>query len=138
MWGALASVYEGLGRTQDAIAAHTRALLGADKTQTPEHLRKLAALHASLDAQRGRPPGSDAIGYHRKILALGEREGLETEDLVASYLAVAEYEMRGGGGLRGDWALAAQYLDKVALSNATQRERAEELLRELRVREARM
>lgn len=140
MWGALASVYEGLGRIQDAIAAHTRALLGADRSQTPEHLRKLAALHTTLDGARGQPPSAEAIGFHRKLLALGQREATPVAELAASYIAVAEYEMRIGadGGERGDWALAAQYLDKVAITNATQRETAEELRRELRIREARM
>jgi anaphase-promoting complex subunit 8 len=140
MWGALATVYEGLGRIQDAIAAHTRALLGADRTQTPEHLGKLAALHTTLDAQRGLPPGSDAVGYHRKILALGQQQGLDAAELAPNFIAVAEYEMRQGanGGERGDWALAAQYLERVMLSNAPQRDKAEELRRELRIREARM
>lgn len=39
---------------------------------------------------------------------------------------------------RGDWTLAAQYLEKVAQTNAPQRDKAEELLRELRVKEARL
>lgn len=37
----------------------------------------------------------------------------------------------------GDWALAASYLEKVVGSNAPQRDKAEEMLRELRVMEAR-
>jgi anaphase-promoting complex subunit 8 len=139
MWGALASVYEGLSRFQDAIAAHTRALLGADPQQTPEHLRKLAHLHASIDGARELPPGAESTSFQRKIIALGQRDSsISTADLAPHYIAVAEYEMRQGakGGEPGDWALAAQYLDKVALSNAPLRERAEELRRELRVREA--
>jgi anaphase-promoting complex subunit 8 len=65
--------------------------------------------------------------------------------MAASYLAVAEWEMRGGTRAagqpemaRGDWTLAAQYLEKVAQTNAPQRDKAEELLRELRVKEARL
>ncbi len=63
--------------------------------------------------------------------------------MAGSYLAVAEYEMRDEGGVegeegRGDWALAAQYLEKVASTNAQQRDKAEEMLRELRLREARL
>ncbi|KAL1410905.1 Anaphase-promoting complex subunit 8 [Vanrija albida] len=163
MWSALATVYEGLGRLSDAIAAHTRALLGADKTQTPQILTKLASLHATLDASRGVMHSRDAAEYHRKLLALGESERTEFADLAPSYMIVAEYEMRGGLAERsarkgrrssvvasrrksepplpeerGDWALAARYLEKLAQSNAPQRDRASELLRELRVKEARL
>ena len=80
-------------------------------------------------------------------------------EMAPSYLAVAEWEMKVGGGThantngvngtngassgneggdRGDLTLAAQYLEKVAQTNAPQRDRAEEALRELRVREARL
>lgn len=135
MWTALATVYEGLGRLGDAIAAHTRALLGADKTQTPTILAKLASLHTTVDGARGIAPSPDAVGYHRKLLALGEREKTSIVELAPSYLAVAEWEM---GTDKGDWTLAAQYLEKVAASNAHERDRAAELLRELRVKEARM
>ncbi len=72
-----------------------------------------------------------------------------TDQMAGSYLAVAEYEMRDGVGEvdgdgggeeegRGDWALAAQYLEKVASTNAPQRDKAEEMLRELRLKEARL
>ncbi|WVR05711.1 hypothetical protein IAU60_002735 [Kwoniella sp. DSM 27419] len=155
MWTALATVYENLKRLPDAILAHTRALLGADRLQTPTILLKLASLHTSLDQP------SQAANYHRKILALGDKSGLGLAEMASSYLAVAEWEMRdlhissaasGGdpgmgmeveGGAeavdqRGDWALAAQYLEKVAGSNAPQRDKAEELLRALRLKEARM
>lgn len=127
MWGALATVYENLGRLPDAISANTRALLGADRAQTPNILAKLAALHYALKQE------DKAAEYHRKILALGEREGTPLHALAASYLAVAEWEMRADG----DWALAAQYLDKVAQSNVAQRDQAAEMLRELRIAEAR-
>ena len=60
--------------------------------------------------------------------------------MAPSYLGVAEWEMREveGDGERGDWALAAQYLEKVAQTNAPQRDRAEEMLRDLRLREAKL
>ena len=124
----------------DAIQAHTRALLGADRVQTPTILQKLASLHSSLKQHK------EAVTYHQKLLALGEKSGLPTADLAESYLAVAEWEMRGlgAGGEKskdkdkGDWALAAQYLEKVASTNAPQRDKAEEALRELRLREARV
>ncbi|ORX34176.1 putative cell division control protein 23 [Kockovaella imperatae] len=141
MWTALATVYEGLQRLPDAIQAHTRALLGADRIQTPTILAKLAALHMSLNQQ------AESVGYHQKILALGERSGLPTAEMAASYLAIAEWEMREGStsidrdgsaeSSRGDWTLAAQYLEKVSQTNAPQRDKAEEALRELRLREAR-
>ena len=38
---------------------------------------------------------------------------------------------------KGDWALAATYLEKVAGTNSPMRDKAEELLRALRVEEAR-
>jgi len=66
-------------------------------------------------------------------------------EMAGSYLAVAEYEMRDGVGSgdgeddgKGDRALAAQYLEKVSSTNAPQRDKAEEMLRELRLREARL
>jgi anaphase-promoting complex subunit 8 len=117
-------------RLTNAIQAHTRALLGADRYQTPLILSKLAMLHTSLSQHE------EAISYHRKILQLGERVGTPEGELAASYLAVAEWEMRTGEGT-GDLALAAQYLEKVSQTNAPQRDRAEEALRELRTRELR-
>ncbi|WWC58343.1 uncharacterized protein I303_100883 [Kwoniella dejecticola CBS 10117] len=185
MWTALATVYENLKRLPDAILAHTRALLGADRVQTPTILLKLASLHYTLGQLE------DSVNYHRKILALGERghSGINGEihnphtnantgtgglaagiaELSASYLAIAEYEMRDildpeaipdtekekGQSMdidsnqtnkqqqqqqqpKGDWILASQYLEKVSSSNAPQRDRAEELLRILRIREAKM
>ncbi|CAD6582800.1 MAG: Anaphase-promoting complex subunit 23 [Tremellales sp. Tagirdzhanova-0007] len=150
MWTALATVYEGLQRIPNAIQAHTRALLGADRIQTPTILSKLAALHTTLS---GGSTSKEAVAYHKRLLALGERvTGLgtgtgvqmETVELAASYLAIAEYEMRdvgegeGEGRERGDWALAAQYLEKVASTHAPQRDKAEDLLRELRLKEARL
>ncbi|KAK8865749.1 hypothetical protein IAR55_000896 [Kwoniella newhampshirensis] len=153
MWTALATVYENLKRLPDAILAHTRALLGADRLQTPTILLKLASLHTTLNQH------IQAVSFHRKILALGEKTGIPVAEMASSYLSVAEWEMRdvagasgeGGGddasmdseggegeGEKGDWALAAQYLEKVAQTNAPQRDRAEELLRALRLKEARM
>ena len=88
------------------------------------------------------------MGYHKRLLALGERVAglggggnpIETVELAASYLAIAVYEMRemDKGGERGDWALAAQYLEKVASTHAPQRDKAEEMLRDLRLKEARL
>ena len=124
-------------RLPDAIQAHTRALLGADRLQTPTILSKLAALHSSLGQHK------EAVTYHQKILALGESSGLPTADMAANYLAIAEWEMRtasvdeGDVATKGDWTLAAQYLEKVSQTNAPQRDKAEEALRELRIREAR-
>ncbi|OWZ69319.1 hypothetical protein AYX14_03075 [Cryptococcus neoformans] len=160
MWTALATVYENLHRLPDAILAHIRALLGADRVQTMTILLKLASLHTTLDEI------DKAVGYHRKVVALGEKSGLEVAEMAGSYLAVAEWEMRGviqlqqreaREGRRLDWtngdgdesmdaegvlkeadlAIAAQYLERVAQTNAPQRDRAEELLRSLRVYEMR-
>ncbi len=127
MWSALAAVYEQLGRVPDAISAHTRALLGADHKQTPDILAKLAALYAT----EGEP--AKAVEYHRKILALGIRDEAPLSALAGSYMAVAEWESREGG----EWALAAQYLQRIAQSNLPERDSAAEMLRELRIREAR-
>lgn len=148
MWTALATVYESLHRLPFAIQAHERALLGADTTQTTSILYKLANLHTTI-AESEAPAGSasstsalspDATGYHRKIIALGEREGLGVMDLAASYLYVAEGEMMGLGpeAAHGDLALASQYLEKVSATNAPQRDKAEGLLRALRLREAKL
>ncbi|BEJ18077.1 hypothetical protein CspHIS471_0703540 [Cutaneotrichosporon sp. HIS471] len=127
MWTALATVYEHLGRIPDAISAHTRALLGADHKQTPDILAKLAVLNTT----EGEP--AKAVECHKKILALGIREEAPLAALAGSYLAVAEWESREGG----EWALAAQYFEKVAASNLPERDSAADLLRELRIREAR-
>ncbi|KAK4688460.1 anaphase-promoting complex subunit 8, partial [Tremellales sp. Uapishka_1] len=135
MWGALATVYEGLHRLPDAIQAHTRALLGADALQTPTILLKLASLHTSLSESSGEKLSAKATEYHKKLLALGERAGTSTSELATSYLTVAEWEMRGNNE-EGDWGLAAAYLEKVSQTNSDQRDKAEELLRELRLKEA--
>jgi anaphase-promoting complex subunit 8 len=92
-------------------------------------LTKLAALHTSQNEY------TQAIEYHRKILALGESNGTHPAEMAASYLAVAEWEIQPDEG-RGDWGLAAQYLEKVGQTNAPQRDRAVEALKELRLREA--
>lgn len=150
MWTALATVYEGLQRLQDAIAAHTRALLGADRQQTPLILSKLATLHQTIAEAQSDDLGpgagnrqqttisSEAIGYHKKLLALGEKSQTPVGELAPSYLAVAEWEMWDGRGEQGDWALAAIYLEKVASSHTPQRDKAEESLRILRLKEARL
>lgn len=160
MWLALAGVYEALRRLPDAISASERALLGADRQQTPGILLKLADMHAGLAAAEYGPGAISrhAVGWHRRYIALVEQGGAGPEDAAASYLAVGEWEMRDGQEpesespgdpgqpeaerqpeekMRGDWALAMQYLEKVSGTNAPQRDRAEELLRELRVKEAR-
>jgi anaphase-promoting complex subunit 8 len=79
---------------------------------------------------------SEAVDYHRKLLALGEQDGAPIADLAGSYIAVAEWEV-GAQGEKGDWALAAVYLEKVMGTNSPLRDKAEELLRALRLEEAR-
>ncbi|WVQ85576.1 hypothetical protein IAT38_007742 [Cryptococcus sp. DSM 104549] len=142
MWTALATVYENLRRLPDAILAHTRALLGADRVQTGQILVKLASLHTTLGQQ------AEAVRLHRKIIALGEQTGSGVAGMVGSYLEVAEWELSaseglgqvggagGGGGDEGepDLALAALYLQKVADTNTPQRDRAEDLLRALKMK----
>lgn len=123
-------------RLPEAIQAHTRALLGADRVQTPNILGKLASLHTSISQASGTPYSSEATDYHRKLLALGEQDGTSPAELAGSYIAIAEWEMRGMAE-KGDWALAATYLEKVAGTNSPMRDKAEELLRALRIEEAR-
>lgn len=43
----------------------------------------------------------------------------------------------GAEGDKGDWSLAATYLEKVAETNSPMRDKAAELLRQLRLEEAR-
>lgn len=105
--------------------------MGADRHQTPLILSKLATLYTSLNQP------TEAISYHRKILQLGERVGTPDAELAASYLAVAEWEIKVSNET-GDLALAARYLEKVSQTNAPQRDRAEEALRELRTKELRV
>lgn len=123
-------------RLPEAIQAHTRALLGADRVQTPNILAKLAALHASIALASGASFSPEATDFHRKLLALGEQDGTSTAELAGSYIAIAEWEM-GAEGEKGDWSLAATYLEKVAETNSPMRDKAAELLRQLRLEEAR-
>lgn len=83
----------------------------------------------------GQDLSAEGTEYHRKLLALGEQDGTPPAELASSYIAIAEYEVRSGRE-KGDWALAARYLEKVAGTNAPLREKAEIMLRALRVREA--
>lgn len=146
MWTALATVYESLHRLPEAIQSHVRALLGADPTQTISILYKLANLHTSIAESQNTSNAapvpaslsSEAKEYHKKIISLGEKEGLVVMDLASSYIAVAEWEMAGEGKNQGDWGLASRYLEKVSLTNAPQRDKAEGMLRTLRLREARL
>jgi len=143
-------VYEGLHRLPDAISAYTRALFGADRHQTPTILQKLASLYSAISLAECGPDAVslEAINCHRRLLALGEQSSLGIPELAPSYLIVAEWEMRDGqetadagvaeSDQRGNWALAHGYLEKVAGSNVPQRDKAEEMLRELRLREARL
>jgi len=135
MWTALATVYEGLQRSLRMLPF----VKEADAKDPDSPMRSKHTLAHS----------SEQTGYHKRLLALGERGVMGTDQMAGSYLAVAEYEMRDGVGEvdgdgggeeegRGDWALAAQYLEKVASTNAPQRDKAEEMLRELRLKEARL
>lgn len=120
----------------EAIQAHTRALLGADRAQTPTILSKLAALHTALAQSAGESQSAEAVDNHRKLVALGEQGGSTAAELASSYIAIAEWEMQLDKD-KGDWALAATYLEKVSGTNAPLRDKAGELLRALRVEEAR-
>jgi anaphase-promoting complex subunit 8 len=113
-------------RLPEAIQAHTRALLGADRVQTPNILVKLALLHTSIALASGASFSPEATDYHRKLLALGEQDGTPVAELAGSYIAIAEWE-----------SLAATYLEKVAETNSPMRDKAAELLRQLRLEEAR-
>jgi anaphase-promoting complex subunit 8 len=123
----------------EAIQAHTRALLGADRVQTPNILAKLAQLHQTIAQASGESTSAEAIDFHRKLLALGEQDGTPTAELAGSYIAVAGWEMgvTGQRAEKGDWSLAATYLEKVTGTNSPMRDKAEELLRALRLEEAR-
>jgi anaphase-promoting complex subunit 8 len=116
-------------RLPEAIQSHTRALLGADKLQTPGILLKLATLHETLDEI------SKSVTYHQKILALGEKNGMSVSEMAGSYIAVAEWEISKEAS--GDLALAGRYLEKVGETNAPVRDKAEGMLRELRIKEGR-
>ncbi|RXK34892.1 anaphase-promoting complex subunit 8 [Tremella mesenterica] len=152
MWTALATVYEGLQRLPDAIQAHNRALLGADSLQTPTILQKLASLHVTLAQAHGESHSAESVEYHKRLLIHGEQSGTNISELVESYMAVAEWELRGLPSTRqvvvgvghgrtnkteGDWALAQRYLEKVSQTHTTLREKAEELLRLLKTNELR-
>jgi anaphase-promoting complex subunit 8 len=83
---------------------------------------KLASLHGQTPA---------GVEWHRKIIALGG----PIASLSTSYIAVARHEMDAPDGV-ADLALAAQYLNKVVQSHAAEKEGADEMLRELRLRQA--
>ena len=74
---------------------------------------------------------------------LGEKSGTLVGELASNYMAVAEWELRDVGvesaasqASGGDWTLAQSYLEKIAESHTPLRDRAEEMLRGLRVYEA--
>jgi anaphase-promoting complex subunit 8 len=86
-------------------------------------MQKLANLHGPTPA---------GIEWHRKLISLGG----PVSSLSTSYVAVARHEMDSPDGV-ADLALADLYLNKVIMSHAPDKEGAEEMLRELRIRQAR-
>ncbi|KAI0704990.1 TPR-like protein [Cerioporus squamosus] len=119
IWQAQGMCYEEMGRLREAIECLRRALIGADPQETVIHL-KLAKLHDDLEEY------AEAAAYHRRIVEVCRAAQKPVPEWSKSAVYVARYHISHGGG---DLALARQYLEFVAASNAEEVNQANELLR---------
>ncbi|KAJ3003858.1 hypothetical protein NUW54_g5089 [Trametes sanguinea] len=119
IWQAQGMCYEEMGRLKEAAECLRRALIGADPQETTIHL-KLAKLHHDLGEY------AEAAAYHRRIVEVCRAAQKPIQEWSKSAVYVARYHILQGGG---DLALARQYLEWVAVSNAEEVTQANELLR---------
>ncbi|KAI0769713.1 TPR-like protein [Trametes elegans] len=119
IWQAEGMCYEEMGRPKEAVECLRRALIGADPQETTIHL-KLAKLHSDLGEF------AEAAAYHRRIVEVCRAAQKPIQEWSKSAVYVARYHIFHGGM---DVALAKQYLEWVAASNAEEVNQANELLR---------
>ncbi|OSD06778.1 TPR-like protein [Trametes coccinea BRFM310] len=119
IWQAQGMCYEEMGRLKEAAECLRRALIGADPQETTIH-SKLAKLHHDLGEY------AEAAAYHRRIVEVCRAAQKPIQEWSKSAVYVARYHILQGGG---DLALARQYLEWVAVSNAEEVTQANELLR---------
>lgn len=122
LWQAQGMCYEEIGRLREAVECLKRALIPADPHEITINL-KLARLHRLLEEP------AEAIAYHRKVVEVCQADLRPIADYAKSSLEVAEYHMRIPDG---DLALARDYLERVAGSNAEDVARASELLKSVK------
>ncbi|KAG5735114.1 Anaphase-promoting complex subunit 8 [Termitomyces sp. T112] len=119
LWQAQGMCYEEIGRLREAVECLKHALIPADPHEITINL-KLARLHHALEEP------AEAVAYHRKVVEVCQADERPIQDYAKSSLEVAEYHMRIPNG---DLALARDYLEIVASSNAEDVGRAAELLK---------
>ncbi|KAG6888244.1 hypothetical protein C0995_009557 [Termitomyces sp. Mi166 len=119
LWQAQGMCYEEIGRLREAVECLKHALIPADPHEITINL-KLAKLHHALEEP------AEAVAYHRKVVEVCQADLRPIQDYAKSSLEVAEYQMRIPNG---DLALARDYLEIVAGSNAEDVGRAAELLK---------
>ncbi|OSX66337.1 hypothetical protein POSPLADRAFT_1133350, partial [Postia placenta MAD-698-R-SB12] len=108
IWQAQGICYEEMGRPREAIECLKRALIGADPQETVIHL-KLAKLHNDLDEF------AEAAAYHHRVAEVCRAANKAVAEYAKSGVYVARYHLIHGGG---DIALAKEYLEAIASSNA--------------------
>ncbi|CAA7261631.1 unnamed protein product [Cyclocybe aegerita] len=124
LWQAQGMCYEEIGRLREAIECYNHALITADPHEITIRL-KLAKIHRTL------LESAEAVAYHRRVIEVCQAEPRPIHDYAKSCLEVAEYEMNIPNG---DLALAKEYLNLVATSNAEDVGRAAELLKDVKSR----
>ncbi|KAF9465070.1 hypothetical protein BDZ94DRAFT_1255234 [Collybia nuda] len=124
LWQAQGMCYEEIGRLREAVECLKRALIPADPHEITINL-KLAKLHHTLEEY------AEAVAYHRRVVEVCQADLRPVQDYAKSSLEVAEYQMQIPNG---DLALAQNYLERVAASNAEDVARAAELLKSVNLR----
>lgn len=128
IWQAQGICYEEMGRPREAIECLKRALIGADPQETVIHL-KLAKLHNDLDEF------AEAAAYHHRVAEVCRAANKAVAEYAKSGVYVARYHLIHGGG---DIALAKEYLEAIASSNAEEVGQATEMLRRAKLLQAKL
>ncbi|KAJ3729117.1 anaphase promoting complex subunit 8 [Lentinula guzmanii] len=84
----------------------------------------LARIHRNLDEH------AEAVAYHRRVVEVCRSDLRPVQDYAKSSLEVAAYQLKIPSG---DLALAEEYLERVAASNAEDVARAVEMLKAVRI-----
>ncbi|KAG6841888.1 hypothetical protein C0991_005618 [Blastosporella zonata] len=109
-------------RLRESVECLKHALIPADPHEITINL-KLARLHTALEEP------AEAVAYHRRVVEVCQADSRPIQDYAKSSLEVAEYHIRIPNG---DLNLAAEYLERVASSNAEDVGRAAELLKKVK------
>ncbi|KAJ3742913.1 hypothetical protein DFH05DRAFT_1498493 [Lentinula detonsa] len=123
LWQAQGMCYEETGRLREAVECLKRALIPADPHEITINLM-LARIHRNLDEH------AEAVAYHRRVVEVCRSDLRPVQDYAKSSLEVAAYQLKIPSG---DLALAEEYLERVAASNAEDVARAVEMLKAVRI-----